>query len=60
MWVLVIYAFAGGMSGTDSVALTSIRDTFKTEQVCINAGEKAKKMASGTLKEIRYTCLRDW
>ena len=59
MWILIVYAFAGGMSGTDSVALTTV-GSFKVEQVCIAAGEKAKKMANGTLKEIRYTCLRDW
>lgn len=59
MWILIIYAFAGGLSGTDSVALVNAGE-FKQESVCIAAGEKAKKMSTGTLKEIRYTCLRDW
>lgn len=59
MWILIVYAFAGGMSGTDSVALTTV-GSFKTEQICMVAGDKAKTMARGTLKEIRYTCVRDW
>ena len=57
MWMLIVYAFAGGMSGTDSVALTTV-GSFQVEQTCNVAGEKAKKMASGTFKEIRYTCVK--
>lgn len=57
MWMLIVYAFAGGMSGTDSVALTTV-GSFQNEQTCIIAGDKSKKMANGTLKEIRYTCVK--
>ena len=59
MWILIIYAFAGGMSGTDSVALVNA-GAYNSEKICITAGDQAKRMSSGTLKEIRYTCLRDW
>jgi hypothetical protein len=57
MWMLIIYAFSGGMSGSDSVALTTV-GSFQNEQSCIIAGDKTKTMSRGTLKEIRYTCVK--
>lgn len=57
MWMLIVYAFAGGMSGTDSVALTTV-GAFQTESSCTAAGEKTKGMSRGTFKEIRYTCVK--
>jgi hypothetical protein len=57
MWMLVILAYAGGMSSGDSVALTNV-GAFQTEQSCIIAGDKVKKMESGTFKVIRYTCVK--
>jgi hypothetical protein len=56
MWVLIVFAFAGGMSNTDSVALTTV-NSFQTENACKAAGDKVTKMANGTLKSIRYTCV---
>jgi hypothetical protein len=56
-WVLILYIYAGGMSGTDSVALTNVR--FTTEKSCIAAGEKSLKLVSGTLKSARYVCVAD-
>ena len=55
--MLVILAYAGGMSSGDSVALTNV-GAFQTEQSCIIAGDKVKKMESGTFKVIRYTCVK--
>lgn len=57
MWMLVILVYAGSMSSGDSVALTNV-GSFQTEQACIVAGDKVKKMESGTFKVIRYTCVK--
>ena len=57
MWMLVILVYAGGMSSGDSVAITSM-GSFQNEQPCIVAGDKVKKMESGTFKVIRYTCVK--
>ncbi len=55
--MLVIMAYAGALSNGDSVALTNV-GSFQTEQSCIVAGDKVKKMETGTFKVIRYTCVK--
>ena len=50
-------AYAGALSNGDSVALTNV-GSFQTEQACIVAGDKVKKMETGTFKAIRYTCVK--
>ena len=57
MWILVIMAYAGALSNGDSVALTNV-SSFQTEQACIVAGDKVKRMETGTFKAIRYTCVK--
>jgi hypothetical protein len=57
MWILVIMAYAGALSNGDSVALTNV-SSFQTEQSCIVAGDKVKRMETGTFKAIRYTCVK--
>jgi hypothetical protein len=57
MWLLVILVYAGAMSSGDSVALTNV-GSFQTEQSCIDAGNKVKRMETGTFKAIRYTCVK--
>jgi len=59
MWMLVVMAFAGGLSSSDSVALTTV-GAFQTEDRCIAAGDKIRKLESGTLKAIKYSCVRTY
>ena len=56
MWTLILFAHAGVMSNTDSMALTSVPG-FRTQQECIIAGKTAEKMATATTKVIKYTCV---
>lgn len=58
MWILILFAHAGMMSDKDSMALTSVAG-FTTEQVCMEAGKKAKGLASGTVKDIRFVCVKE-
>lgn len=57
VWILILFAHAGPMSDTDSMALTSVSG-FKTEQACVAAGEQSKKMTSYTTKAMKYTCVQ--
>jgi hypothetical protein len=57
MWILIIFAHAGMLSDHDSMALTNV-NSFQSEQTCMIAGEKAKTMASGTTKVIKYSCVK--
>lgn len=56
-YVLIIFAHVGAMGSGNSNALTSIPG-FSTLQLCNAAGEQAKHLADGTMKEIRYTCAK--
>ena len=56
VWVLVLFAHAGVMSNSDSMALTNVSG-FRTEAACQSAGETSKRLASNTTKVIKYTCL---
>jgi len=55
-WILILCMYAGMLSKGDSVALTNIHG-FATEQECIQAGNKSKKLAEGTFKEVRFICV---
>jgi hypothetical protein len=44
------------MSDKDSMALTSVPG-FRTQQECVAAGKTAEKMASGTTKVMKFTCV---
>jgi nucleoid DNA-binding protein len=57
MWMLVILVYASALSNGDSVAITNV-GSFQTEQDCIVAGDKVKKMQTGAFKSIRYTCVK--
>ena len=56
MWILILFAYAGAMSGTDSVSITT--QEVVSQQTCVAAGRSAAKLASGTTKVIKYTCVR--
>lgn len=55
-WTLILFAHVGIMGKTDSNALTSVPG-FESYASCQKAGEAAKSMATGTVKEIRYVCV---
>ncbi len=55
-WTLILFAHAGTMSNSDSMALTNVPG-FRTQQECRVAGDEAKRMALGTTKVIKYTCV---
>jgi hypothetical protein len=57
MWILVMYIYAGVLAQGDSVTLTSIPD-FATKQACIQAGQDARGLVSGSAKEYRFVCLQ--
>jgi hypothetical protein len=44
------------MSDKDSMALTSVPG-FRTQQECAAAGKTAEKMAAGTTKVMKFTCV---
>lgn len=56
MWILILFAYAGALSGTDSVSITT--QEVGSQQACIAAGQAASRMANGTTKVIKYTCVR--
>lgn len=55
LWVLILFAHVGPMGSGNSNALASVTG-FHSEAACIAAGNKAKDLASGTMKEIRFAC----
>ena len=56
LWTLILFAYAGAMSNTDSMALTNVPG-FASETQCRAAGEQTKRMAIATTKVIKYTCV---
>lgn len=56
MWILILFAYAGPMSETDSVSITT--QEVGTQQACIAAGQAASRLASGTTKVIKFSCVR--
>lgn len=56
-WTLVILVYAGVLSKGDSVALDHIKG-FPSEQHCAAAGSLATSMVKGTIKELRFVCIR--
>ena len=56
LWTLILFAHVGMMSDKDSMALTSVPG-FRTQQECAAAGKAAEKMAAGTTKVMKFTCV---
>ena len=56
-YVLVVFLYAGAMSGGDSVALTNVPG-FKSEASCVAAGKLAVNMTRATLKDGKFVCLK--
>ena len=55
-YILVLFFHVGILGDTDSNAVTNIPG-FHTEEACIAAGEKSKRLTAGTKKETRFVCL---
>jgi hypothetical protein len=56
MWVLIVMAYAGAFSDSDSVALTNVRG-FNSAQTCRAAATQVTGLANGTKKVVRATCV---
>lgn len=54
IYVLILFAHVGAMGSGNSNALTTVE--FSSEKSCIAAGQSARKMAAGTVKEITFVC----
>jgi hypothetical protein len=56
LWTLILFAHVGMMSDKDSMALTSVPG-FRNQPECLAAGKAAEKMARGTTKVMKFTCV---
>ena len=54
-WILILFAHTSVFSKNDSNSLTTV--LFYDEQSCVAAGKAAEKLAEGTTKVIKYTCV---
>lgn len=55
-WILILFAHVGTLGTGNSNALTTAE--FSSEATCKAAGDSARKMAQGTVKEINYVCTK--
>jgi hypothetical protein len=55
-WVLIILVHVGSFGKSDSNSLTNIPG-FASPSECDAAGQEAKRLVSGTVKELRYVCV---
>lgn len=55
-YVLILMMHVGAMGSGNSNALTTA--VFSSKEACIGAGREAERLASGTVKEIRYLCAK--
>jgi|LauGreDrversion4_2_1035121.scaffolds.fasta_scaffold1013574_2 hypothetical protein len=56
MWILVLLAYAGPLSDTDSVSITT--QEFGSQQACMAAGRASSTLARGTTKVVKFTCTK--
>lgn len=56
MWILILFAYAGSLSDTDSVSITT--QEISSQQACVSAGKIASSLANGTTKIIKYACVK--
>jgi hypothetical protein len=57
-FILILFAHVGPMGDGNSNALTSVYG-FKTKEACMQAGQQAKSLSSGSTKKIEFTCVKD-
>jgi len=56
-WVLIVFAHVGVLGKTDSNALTSVPG-FTVLAECMQAGDATKTLSNGTVKDIKYVCVK--
>ncbi len=56
MFILILLVHVGAFGKTDSNSLTSVHG-FKSVEQCQKAGESARALVSGTVKELRFVCV---
>ena len=56
-YVLILMMHVGIMGKTDSNSITSVPH-FTSEAECRSAGAQAHEMANGTVKEIKFVCVK--
>lgn len=56
MWILILFAYAGPLSDTDSVSITT--QEISSQQACNIAGQAATRLAAGTTKVVKFSCVR--
>lgn len=54
-YVLILIMHVGALGTGNSNAMTTA--DFSSKQKCEEAGKQAKKLTSGTVKVIEYTCV---
>lgn len=57
MWTLILFAHVGMMGSGNSNALTSVPG-FSQQQLCVAAGNEAKRLSDSSVKVITYVCVR--
>lgn len=55
-YILILMMHVGTMGSGNSNALTTA--VFSSKENCEIAGKEAVKLTSGTVKEIKYTCVK--
>lgn len=56
MWILILFAHVGALSDKNSNALAT--QEFGNQAACVAAGNAAKKLVQGTVKEIEFVCVK--
>ena len=56
VWILILMMHVGPVGSGNSNALTTAE--FTSEEKCKQAGNEAVKMANGTVKEIKFVCVK--
>ena len=54
-WALIVFIYAGGFSGSDSVAVSSVY--LESETACAAAKKKLMYITRNTKKDIRMECV---
>lgn len=55
-WALIIFVHAGIASSSDSMSITNVGG-FTSKEACESAGNAAKSITTGTVKNTRYVCV---
>jgi hypothetical protein len=55
-WILILFAHVGPMADGNSNALTTAQ--FTSKETCEAAGRAAHSLAVGTVKEIKFVCVK--